>query len=64
MPGLRGYEVAAKVVEARPETRVLYMSGYAEEALAGPQRVTGATLIEKPFAIEALTERVREELER
>jgi PAS domain S-box-containing protein len=64
MPGLRGYEVAAKVVEARPETRVLYMSGYAEETLAGTQRVTGATLIEKPFAIEALTERVREELER
>jgi PAS domain S-box-containing protein len=65
MPGLRGYEVAARVVETRPEIKVLYMSGYAEEALVGggPQ-VTGHALIEKPFAIDALTRRVREELER
>jgi PAS domain S-box-containing protein len=64
MPGLRGYEVAAKVVETRPEIRVLYMSGYAEEALVGSPVVTGGALIEKPFAIDVLTSRVREALER
>jgi two-component system cell cycle sensor histidine kinase/response regulator CckA len=64
MPGLRGYEVAARVVETRPEIKVLYMSGYAEEAPVGNPKVRGGPLIEKPFAIDVLTRRVREELER
>jgi PAS domain S-box-containing protein len=64
MPGLRGYEVASKVVATRPEIKILYMSGYAEEALVGGPAITASTLIEKPFAIDALARRVREELER
>ena len=64
MPGLRGYEVASKVVATRPEIKVLYMSGYAEESLVGGPMVAGSALIEKPFAIDALARRVREELER
>ena len=63
MPGLRGYEVARKVVATRPEIKVLYMSGYAEEALGGGPGVGGSALIEKPFAIDALARRVREMLE-
>jgi PAS domain S-box-containing protein len=63
MPGLRGYEVARKVVATRPDIKVLYMSGYAEEALGGGPAVGGASLIEKPFAIDALARRVREVLE-
>ena len=35
MPGLRGYEVARLVAASRPEIKILYMSGYAEEALVG-----------------------------
>ena len=35
MPGLRGYEVARLVAATRPEIKILYMSGYAEEALVG-----------------------------
>jgi CheY-like chemotaxis protein len=64
MPGLRGYEVASRVVATRPEIKILYMSGYAEEALVGGPGVGGSALIEKPFAIDALASRVREELER
>jgi PAS domain S-box-containing protein len=63
MPGLRGYEVARMVAATRPEIKILYMSGYAEEALGGGPAVGGAALIEKPFAIEALARRVREMLE-
>ena len=63
MPGLRGYEVARKVSATRPEIKILYMSGYAEEALGGGPAVAGAGLIEKPFAIDALARRVREVLE-
>jgi PAS domain S-box-containing protein len=63
MPGLRGYEVAQRVSATRPEMKILYMSGYAEEALVGRAAINGSALIEKPFAIDALTRRVRETLE-
>ncbi|HEX4930141.1 MAG TPA: ATP-binding protein, partial [Gaiellaceae bacterium] len=63
MPGLRGYEVARHVAAARPEIKVLYMSGYAEEALVGRPVLADSALIEKPFAVDALARRVRETLE-
>jgi two-component system cell cycle sensor histidine kinase/response regulator CckA len=63
MPGLRGYEVAQRVAATRPEIKILYMSGYAEDALVGRAQIAGNALIEKPFAIDALTRRVRETLE-
>jgi CheY-like chemotaxis protein len=63
MPGLRGYEVARLVAASRPEMKILYMSGYAEEALVGRPALAASALIEKPFAVEALARRVRETLE-
>ncbi len=63
MPGLRGYEVARLVAASRPEIKILYMSGYAEEALVGRPAVAASALIEKPFAVDALARRVREALE-
>ena len=63
MPGMRGHEVAKLVSHSRPEIRVLFMSGYAEEALVGRATLADHPLIEKPFAVDALTRRVRETLE-
>ena len=63
MPGLRGYEVARLVAATRPEIKILYMSGYAEEALVGRPALATSALIEKPFAVDALARRVREALE-
>ncbi len=63
MPGLRGPEVAEQVVASRPGIKVLYMSGYADEALLGAAAIAGPALIEKPFAVDALAARVREALE-
>ena len=63
MPGLRGHEVAEHVVASRPEIKVLYMSGYADEALLGAAAIAGPALIEKPFAVDTLARRVREALE-
>jgi two-component system, cell cycle sensor histidine kinase and response regulator CckA len=63
MPGLRGYEVAQRVSATRPGIKILYMSGYAEEAFVGRATISGTALIEKPFAIDALTRRVRETLD-
>jgi PAS domain S-box-containing protein len=62
MPGLHGYEVAEKVAASRPEIKILYMSGYAEEAFVDHPAVTASALIEKPFAVDVLARRVREAL--
>jgi PAS domain S-box-containing protein len=60
MPGMRGWELAARFKSSRPQTAVLYMSGYSEEAVLGQHgaNVTREALIAKPFTDEALLERV------
>ena len=63
MPGMRGYEVARHVAASRPKIRILFMSGYAEETLVGRPALSEHALIEKPFAVDALTRRVREALD-
>ncbi len=63
MPGMRGYEVAKHVARSRPKIRILFMSGYAEETLVGRPALPEHGLIEKPFAVDALTRRVRETLD-
>jgi CheY-like chemotaxis protein len=63
MPGMNGRQLAAQVRERRPEIRVLYMSGYTEDAIAhrGVLEV-GALLVSKPFTQESLTRKLREAL--
>jgi PAS domain S-box-containing protein len=63
MPGMRGHEVADRVAASRPEIRVVYMSGYADEALLGRAAEGGSHLLEKPFSNDALARKVREALE-
>jgi PAS domain S-box-containing protein len=63
MPGLRGDELARELRSLRPETRVLFMSGYTDgrlDALEGEERVD---LLLKPFAPEELCRRVRAALD-
>lgn len=61
MPGLNGRELADALCATRPETRVLFMSGYSDQILA--QRgclVPGIVLLEKPFTKESLARRLRQ----
>jgi two-component system, cell cycle sensor histidine kinase and response regulator CckA len=63
MPGLRGPDLAAQLVRAAPETRVLFMSGYAEDALASVHGLRVETdFLAKPFSGDALLDRVRAKL--
>jgi CheY-like chemotaxis protein len=63
MPSMNGRELARRVKELRPEIRVLYMSGYSEDAMAhGGVPEAGALLILKPFSQEALARKLREAL--
>jgi CheY-like chemotaxis protein len=63
MPGMGGPELAKRAALVAPATRVLYMSGYTDDALAVfglPQPVTA--YIQKPFTPAALVEKLRQVL--
>ena len=64
MPGMNGREAVARLQAARPEVRVLYMSGYAGVA-AGHQGALEAhhAFIQKPFSLDTLLSKVREVLD-
>jgi PAS domain S-box-containing protein len=64
MPEMNGPELATRVVQLRPDIRVLFMSGYAEEAVAHHGAIAGThAFMEKPFSPDELLRRVRAVLE-
>ena len=65
MPQMSGPDLAKRIAILRPGIKVLYMSGYTENALAhlGVADVDGACL-QKPFTLDSLTRRVRQVLDR
>ncbi len=63
MPGRGGPELADDLLGARPEMRVLFMSGYAEDAIRGAGRIDSRhAFIEKPFNPGDLMVRVQQVL--
>jgi CheY-like chemotaxis protein len=64
MPELGGRELVCRLRESDPRARVLFMSGYTEEA-AQQRNVLqpGDAFLAKPFTPEALTRKVREVLD-
>jgi two-component system cell cycle sensor histidine kinase/response regulator CckA len=64
MPGMLGKDLAEKLVAVRPDTRVLYMSGYAQPVLASQGTLDpGVVLLEKPFTATDLLRAVRDRLD-
>jgi PAS domain S-box-containing protein len=60
MPGMSGKEVAERVTAVHPETGVLFVSGYTDEALGMRGVLVPETeWLQKPFAPGTLVERVR-----
>jgi PAS domain S-box-containing protein len=65
MPGASGPTIAAKLVARDPSLRVLFTSGYAEDAIASHGELTpGAAFLSKPFSSAALGSKLRELLDR
>ena len=63
MPGMSGPELVERIALARPETKVLYLSGYADDAVnrhGVPE--PGVILLQKPFTQQVLARKVREVL--
>ena len=64
MPLMSGPEVAKRQASLRPEMKVLFMSGYTDEAITRHGLLkTGTRLLQKPFAPAALLQRVRQTLD-
>jgi len=64
MPGMNGRELATNIAKLLPEMRVLYMSGYSENAVGHDGTLdAGVNLLQKPFSLPALKDRVREVLD-
>jgi CheY-like chemotaxis protein len=64
MPGMNGRELATHISRSLPNIRVLYMSGYTENAVGHDGMLdAGINLMQKPFSLPSLKERVREVLD-
>ena len=63
LPDLGGPEVAERLRAVRPDLPVLFMSGYARDAVEGRSLLQGRTnFLPKPFTPDRLLEKVREAL--
>jgi YesN/AraC family two-component response regulator len=65
MPGMDGRQLAEAAQVRRPELKVLYISGYADDAVVRHGVMAGEVdLLEKPFHLDTLATRVRRILDR
>ena len=65
MPGASGPDLARQLVAARPDLRVLFVSGYTDQAMASERILEpGAAFLQKPFTPDGLARKVRDVLDR
>jgi two-component system, cell cycle sensor histidine kinase and response regulator CckA len=62
MPGMGGRELVQELAKTRPQTKVLYLSGYTEDAIVNEGMGGGTAFLQKPFTLQNLSRKVREVL--
>jgi len=63
MPGMSGPEVVQRLHAARPDLKILFMSGFSTEVVVVHGLDTGDPLLVKPFSLDTLNRKVREILD-
>ena len=65
MPGTNGYQLADTLTAVRPDTKVLFMSGYRDKVLSEStgRASSQAPLLRKPFTQYALVSKIQELLD-
>jgi CheY-like chemotaxis protein len=64
MPHMGGPALASRLLSLRPDMKVVYVSGYADEAIGDPELLRdGAAFLQKPFTLDSLLRQVREILD-
>jgi CheY-like chemotaxis protein len=64
LPGMSGRELADALRSSRPEARVLFMSGYTDDAIGHHGILQpGVHFLQKPFTTDSLLLKVREVLD-
>lgn len=63
MPGMDGPSWVREALKARPEVRVVFVSGYAEDSFGEKQtKIPNSVFLPKPFSLNELTETVHRQL--
>jgi two-component system cell cycle sensor histidine kinase/response regulator CckA len=62
MPGMDGPTMVREARKDRPEIKVLFMSGYAEEQLRNSINVDNCSFLPKPFSVQELAEAAKRAL--
>ena len=63
MPGMDGPSWVRKALKERPDVRVVFVSGYAEDSFGEEQtRIPNSVFLPKPFSLNDLTETVHRQL--
>jgi len=61
MPGMGGRQMAAELAKGRPQMKVLYLSGYTEDAILSEGTIErGTAFLQKPFTLQNLSRKVRD----
>jgi FixJ family two-component response regulator len=64
MPGITGRELTERLSHLRPEMKVLYMSGYTDDAIVRHGVLDADTpFLQKPFAPDTLARKARQVLD-
>jgi PAS domain S-box-containing protein len=64
MPNIGGRELAQRLTPLRPRMKVLFMSGYSEQSALNTEATSEpATILQKPFSLDALVRNVRRVLD-
>jgi two-component system, cell cycle sensor histidine kinase and response regulator CckA len=59
MPHITGPDLAARIRQARPSLKVLFMSGYTDHAVVYRELAAGAPFLQKPFTPQTFARKVR-----